>query len=378
MDTILFPIKWVIAWIMYGVHKGFTAIGLPDGPGIAWVLSIVGLTIVVRILILPLFKKQIESTRATQIIQPKIKKLQAKYKGKTDTYSRQRMQAEMQAIYRDAGTSPFATCLPLLIQMPIFFALFRVLTRLGSIANGAEGIGPITTDVAGDIEKSVVFGAPLSASFNSPELGGGDAMTVRIVAGILTLVMTLTMFYSQKLMIDKNLPEDAKSNDNPMYRTQKMMMYIFPFIFVFSGVAFPIGVLVYWVISNLWSTGQQLYMLAVAPAPGSDAYIAKKKRDREKLIKAGLDPDEVERQERLARGEDEEEETVGQRRQPVGKNRAKKKGLPTQDEVEAVDETPTDDVQVDKGGLTPEQRAAQRAAKKAEQRRIARQKRNKR
>ncbi len=101
---------WVIAWIMNIIHTGLTALGLPEGPGSAWVWSIVGLTIVVRLLILPLFKKQINSSRAQQLIQPELKKLQKKYKGKKDTYSQQRMQAEMQAIYKDAGTSPFAAC----------------------------------------------------------------------------------------------------------------------------------------------------------------------------------------------------------------------------------------------------------------------------
>ncbi len=94
MDTILLPIMWVIAWIMDIIHRGLTAIGLADGAGSAWVWSIVGLTVVVRILILPLFKKQINSSRAQQLIQPELKKLQKKYKGKKDTYSQQRMQAE--------------------------------------------------------------------------------------------------------------------------------------------------------------------------------------------------------------------------------------------------------------------------------------------
>lgn len=414
MDTILYPIMWVIAWIMNLVHMGLTAIGMPDGAGAAWVWSIVGLTIVVRILILPLFKKQINSSRAQQMIQPELQKLQKKYKNKKDTYSQQRMQAEMQAIYKDAGTSPFAACMPLLIQTPIFFALFRVLNNLVPIANGTRGaIGPLDQAMAEQIEASRVFGAPLSASFSDPTAGGGEEVTVRIVAMILVILMSATMFFSQRMMISKNMPDASKSNDNPMYRTQKMMIYIFPVIFLFSGVAFPIGVLVYWVISNIWSFGQQLYMITQAPAPGSEAYRAKQKRDRERRIKKGLSP--------------EEESTVvveepkGQRQQPIGKNRAKRKGIdkeqataipepkpepkpapsesqdtaarpnkkkskkqrqkeaapaPAPEQVEeAPVESSADDTHVDKGGLTAAERAAARAERRAEERRIQRQKR---
>lgn len=409
MDTILFPIMWVIAWIMNIVHTGLTALGLPEGSGSAWVWSIVGLTVVVRILILPLFKKQINSSRAQQLIQPELKKLQKKYKGKKDTYSQQRMQAEMQAIYKDAGTSPFAACMPLLIQTPIFLALFRVLNNLVPIANGDRGaIGPLDQAMAEQIEASQVFGAPLAASFNNPTLGGGDELTVRIVAMILVVTMSATMFFSQRMMISKNMPEEAKSSDNPMYRTQQMMIWIFPVIFLISGVAFPIGVLIYWVVSNIWSAGQQMYMITNAPAPGSDAYKAKQKRDREKRLKKGLPAEEskdviVEEQKR-------------QRQQPVGKNRAKKRGIDKDEakkviadapepeildqpagkkkkdrpapEVASTPESPEDLVDeaveevghelvdgVDKGGLTAAERAAVRAARRAEQRRIQREKR---
>ena len=421
MDTILSPIMWVIAWIMNIIHTGLTALGLPEGPGSAWVWSIVGLTIVVRLLILPLFKKQINSSRAQQLIQPELKKLQKKYKGKKDTYSQQRMQAEMQAIYKDAGTSPFAACMPLLIQTPIFLALFRVLNNLNSIANEVRGpIGPLDQALAQDIQSSEVFGAPLAVSFSNPSLGGivSDDTTVRIVAMVLVIIMSASMFFSQRMMISKNMPEEAKSADNPMYRTQRIMIWMFPFIFLISGVAFPIGVLIYWVVSNIWSFGQQLYMITNAPAPGSDAFKAKEKRDKERRIKKGLPAEEPKASTAVI------DEPRGQRQQPVGKNRAKKLGIdkeeaktleaqaapapaeepapvqaskkkskkqrqaeaakavdnaePTAEELvdEAVAETGEQLVDdIDKGGLTPAERAAVRAARRAELRRIQREKR---
>lgn len=385
MEAILFPFKWIEAWIMKIVHEGFTALGMSDGSGAAWVLAIVGLTIIVRILIVPLFKKQIRAQRAQQLIQPELKKLQKKYKGKRDSYSQQRMQAEMQAIYKDAGTSPFASCMPLLVQMPIFFALFRLLQALGPIArNEVEAIGPIDQKLASDIEASTVFGAPLSASFREPLIGGGSESTVKIVAMILVVLMCVSMFISQRMILTKNMPAEAKSSDNPMYRTQQMMIWIFPVIFLISGIAFPIGVLVYWVVSNLWATGQQLYMITVVPAPGSEAYEAKKKRDREKRIKKGLPPEEPKAPAA------EEEEPRGQRQQPVGKNRAKRKGISKEAATKLPEPKPepADEAQQPKKKKSKKQRQKQaqqanakdpnaRARARAEERRRARQAKNK-
>ena len=127
MDTLLWPLKVAVAWVMVTIHKALVLIGFPDGPGVAWVLSIIGLTIVVRLLIMPLFVKQIRASRGMQLLQPEMQALQAKYKGKKDPESRQRMNEEMMALYRKHGTNPMASCLPILVQMPIFFALFRVL-----------------------------------------------------------------------------------------------------------------------------------------------------------------------------------------------------------------------------------------------------------
>ena len=151
MDTLLWPLKVAVAWVMVTIHKALVLIGFPDGPGIAWVLSIIGLTIVVRLLIMPLFVKQIRASRGMQLLQPELQALQAKYKGKKDPESRQRMNEEMMALYRKHGTNPMASCLPILVQMPIFFALFRVLASLGAVAAGKYGrpsIGPLTQQLA--------------------------------------------------------------------------------------------------------------------------------------------------------------------------------------------------------------------------------------
>src|SRR5918997_1696176 len=164
----LYPLEWVVAWIMYGSHSLLTRLGLAPGPGIAWVLSIVALVIVIRIVLIPLFFKQIKASRGMQTMQPELQAIQKKYKGKSDPNSREAMTRETMELYRKHGTNPFASCLPLLLQSPIFFALFRVLNSLVPISGGEyyrDSIGPITRGVAEDIETSTLFGAQLSDIF---------------------------------------------------------------------------------------------------------------------------------------------------------------------------------------------------------------------
>jgi len=163
MATLLWPLKVAVAWVMVTIHKALVLIGFPDGPGVAWVLSIIGLTIVVRLLIMPLFVKQIRASRGMQLLQPEMQALQAKYKGKKDQASRQRKKEEMMALYRKHGTNPLSSCMPILIQMPIFFALFRVLANLEAIADhsyqGRDSIGPLTAELANQGQHSTGFGA---------------------------------------------------------------------------------------------------------------------------------------------------------------------------------------------------------------------------
>src|SRR5262245_4230865 len=128
-NTLLWPIKWVIEAILVGFHTFWTWTGLPAEAGITWVLSIVGLVLVVRAALIPIFVRQIRSQRKMMEVAPQLKKIQDKYKGKRDQYSREAMQRETMELYRKAGTNPFSSCLPLLIQMPIFFSLFSVLNE---------------------------------------------------------------------------------------------------------------------------------------------------------------------------------------------------------------------------------------------------------
>src|SRR5699024_9127987 len=268
-DTVLWPLKVAVAWIMVQAHDALTFLGMDPAGGWTWVLSIVALVVVIRVLLIPLFVRQIKASRGMQVVQPEIQKLQKKYKGKTDPASRQAMQQEMSAIYKEAGTSPFASCLPLIAQMPVFFALYRVLYSLPDVASGSyhgrDSIGPLTKTLAAKAESSTIFGAPLASSF----MGDGATLSVRLVTATLIVLMSATTLFTQRQLTMKNMP--AASQDSPMARQQKMMMYIFPLIFLFIGVQFPMGVLIYWTTSNLWTLGQQFIVIRNSPTPGSEA-----------------------------------------------------------------------------------------------------------
>ena len=385
MDKILWPLMVAVAWVMVYIHKFLVLIGIgkPDAPGVAWVLSIIGLTVFVRILIMPLFVKQIRASRGMQLMQPELQALQAKYKGKKDPASRQRQQEEMMALYRKHGTNPFSSCMPILIQMPIFFALFRVLANLGKVADssgygGHSAIGPLTADLAEQVQNSTVFGASLSSSFmNSSDL------TVKIVTVIMIIAMSATQWYTMAQLSMKNMPESSKNSDNPMMRSQRMMMTVMPLFFAFTGVQFQIGVLIYWVTSNLWTMGQQFYTINRMPAPGSEA--EKKFRARENAKRARKGLPSLEEEERAKAEAEGTAQVGGQRVQPVRKDRQKKgSGRATpgsggkSESVSAVNE---DDAVTGgsssrrPGGLTDEEIARRRYEKRARERKRAAQRR---
>ena len=273
LNTILYPLEYAVAFLMVTFHSALTAIGLPETSGWTWALSIVGLVIVIRIILIPLFVKQIKASRGLQLIQPEMKKIQAKYKDKKDPESRQAMTQETMALYKHTGTNPFASCLPILLQAPIFFALFRV---LNDKIQKKTGIGPLTPELAAQADASTLFGAPLSSTF----LKADGNLTVQIITVVLIILMSATTFTTQRQLMMKNMP--AAALDNPFAQQQKILLYVLPVVFAVSGVNFPIGVLLYWLTTNLWSMGQQFYVIRRMPAPGSLAEKALDDRRRRK------------------------------------------------------------------------------------------------
>src|SRR3954469_16514636 len=267
------PLYYAISAILVAWHAFFGLFMDPDGGG-AWVLSIIGLTLVIRALLIPLFVKQIKSSRNMQLIQPKVKELQKKY-----GHDRERLAQETMKLYKESGTNPFASCLPILIQMPIFLALFRLLDHH---AAKSSGIAFLTDELARSFGEAKLFGTiPITASF----LHSGGVLAVQVLAAVLVVAMTATTFTTQRQLMSKNMPPDALSG--PYAQQQKLLLYVLPVVFAVGGIAFPIGVLFYWTTSNLWTMGQQFYVIRNNPAPGTAAATAKAERDRAKAAKHG-------------------------------------------------------------------------------------------
>ena len=274
------PLYYAISGVLIAWHELFTALGLDPEGGAGWALSIIGLTLVIRAALIPLFVRQIKASRNMQLIQPKVRELQKKY-----GHDRERLAQETMKLYKDSGTNPFASCLPILLQMPIFFTLFHLLNEA---ARKEEGKGFLTDALAQDFGESKIFGkVPLAESFWGAGVwreGGGDG-GVMVLALILVLAMTATTFFTQRQLMSKNMPADALSG--PYAQQQKLLLYVLPVAFGLGGVAFPIGVLLYWTTSNLWTMGQQFYVIRNNPAPGTPAFKAKQDRDRAKAAKRG-------------------------------------------------------------------------------------------
>jgi YidC/Oxa1 family membrane protein insertase len=259
IDTLLTPFEWVVAWLMVNFHTLLSTIGLAEDSGFTWGLSIAGLVVVIRVVLFPLFVKQILATRRMQLIQPEMRKIQKKYEGKTDPESRQAMTQETMDLYKRAGTNPFSSCVPTLLQLPVFFALFRVLNNLSDIASGKRAtIGAMTKDLASSAEQSSIFGAGLSSTFaHAPNSG------TRIVTVVLIVLMSATAFTTQRQLMMKNMPANVMGSSFGEH--QKIVLYLTPVFFALSGISFPIGVLLYWLTTNVWSMGQQFYTIRDTP-----------------------------------------------------------------------------------------------------------------
>lgn len=269
----MFILDWLriaVSWVLVTFHAALTPVFGRDS-GITWALSIVGLVLVIRVALIPLFVKQIRAQRNLQIIQPRMKEIQDKYAG-----DRERQSQEMMKIYRETGTNPLASCLPILLQSPVFFALFSVLQGISTGHKQGVFNWSQYTDLYDSARSAVLFSVPLHSSFKD----AGQTthpMATQVVAATMVVLMTATTFITQRQLMVKNV-----AADNPMVQQQKMMMYIFPFMFAIGGFGFPIGVLIYWLVSNLWTMGQQFWVIRNSPQPNTPAYAAWEARQRAK------------------------------------------------------------------------------------------------
>jgi YidC/Oxa1 family membrane protein insertase len=268
VDTIASLFSFIttpVSWVIVQFHSVYGALFGPD-TGWAWGLSIVSLVILIRICLIPLFVKQIKATRAMQTLQPEMKKIQERYKN-----DKQRQSEEMMKLYKDTGTNPLSSCLPILAQSPFFFALYHVLNSIAS----NDTIGVINTSLLESAQKAHIVGAPLAVKFTDSaskvEALGASLTDVRVVTAIMIVLMSASQFFTQRQLMTKNVDTTVKT---PFMQQQKMLMYVFPVMFAVFGINFPVGVLVYWLTTNVWTMGQQMYVIHNNPTPGSKAQAA--------------------------------------------------------------------------------------------------------
>jgi len=202
-----------------------------DNAGLSWGGAIIALTILTRAILIPLTYRQLKGMRAMQALQPQIKEIQEKYKN-----DRQRMQQEMMRFYQENKVNPFATCIPLLAQIPVFITLFSVLHNELPADIGCQ---------AGHCgsEASFLFINDLTAKAHGAEL---------IVLLVLYVGTQLVSSMVMTLTADKS---------------QRMMMMLLPFVFVVFVINFPAGLVLYWITTNVWTIGQQYTIQRLIPAP---------------------------------------------------------------------------------------------------------------
>ena len=298
MSEILNPLYTAVSWVLITFHD---LLNFTNNEDLQWSVGIIALVVLIRIILIPLFVKQIKSQRALTALQPHMKAIQKKYKD-----DRQKQSEEMMKLYKEHKTNPLASCFPILAQAPMFFALFWVLNGISQ--NKPHGL--LKGEYLVSAQSASFFGAPLSDTFL-----GADVTSTKIIAIALIIFMSATTFTTQRQLMVKGMPKMDSSN-NIMLQQQKIMLYVFPIIFAVTGVNFPVGVLIYWSTTNLWTWGQQYYVIKRNPTPGSPAYEELQKKRAAK----GLLDEKSNDQDGSTIVENQPEQT-GQRKQPKKKKK---------------------------------------------------------
>jgi len=222
MQKIFQPLIDFFEWILLRFH---------DGLGFSWGMSIIALTVCTRALLIPLTYKQLKGMRALQALQPQIKEIQAKFKN-----DRQRMQQEMMRFYQENKVNPFASCIPLLAQLPVFITLFYVLQNELPADIGCE---------AGHCGAEASF---LFINDLTTKATGGE------------LIALLILYVGTQLISGMVMSVTAD-------KSQRVMMFLLPLIFVPFVINFPAGLVLYWITTNIWTIGQQYTIQRLIPAP---------------------------------------------------------------------------------------------------------------
>ncbi|MFC9971923.1 membrane protein insertase YidC [Spirillospora sp. NPDC127200] len=250
----------IVAQLIVWIHTGLSSIGIDKDSGWAWGGSIILLTVLLRLLLVPLFVKQIHASRKMQELNPKVQALRKKYKN-----DKQRLNQEVMKLYQENGANPLSGCLPLLVQMPVFIGLFQVLKQV-SDAKPGEGVFAVTPDLVSSAQKANIFGAHIPDTFLNAFGADPKSWSAIVITGIAVIISSCTTFFTVRASMKR---QPVTDENNPMMQAQKMMVFLAP-LFGLFGLGFPLGVLMYWVTSNSWTLVQQHYIYSKYPPLGTD------------------------------------------------------------------------------------------------------------
>lgn len=252
-----------VSWVLLQWHHFFSFVGVDKASGLNWALSIVFLVITARLLLFRLFIKQVKYQRHMQTVQPKMQALRKKYKD-----DKAELQRQMMKLQQEEGFNPLAGCLPMFLQLPVFWGLYHTLRHLSNSVYSCNNhrldphltlYGFSQTETCNGA-KSNIFGAPLAARLTDPvstiHTLGGEVTVTRIVVLILVIISASATFTTQLLVrrAQVTTPEGTAAT------IQRFMLFGVPLGTLGSGLFFPLGVLLYWFTSNTWTMGQQLYI----------------------------------------------------------------------------------------------------------------------
>jgi YidC/Oxa1 family membrane protein insertase len=254
-----------VAWVIKQIYGGLSHL-FGTGSGWTWALSIVILVALMRLIMVPLFIKQMHTTRAMTALAPQMTALRKKYKG-----DKQALNEEMMKLYKEAHVNPLMGCLPVVAQLPMFFALFSVLRAIAEWKPGQVPKYGLTLQMVQSAQHAKILGATVADKFLFTH-GVHVPLQAKIVILCAVLVSMVTTYLTVRQSMKRGMMP-AATPDNPMGQSQKYMAYIMPF-FALSGLYWPFGLVLYWVTTNLWTLGQQWVLFRRFPQPAAAAAAA--------------------------------------------------------------------------------------------------------
>ena len=251
-----------VGWVFTHIYDVLKPVFGPTS-GWTWFLTIVLLVALMRLIMVPLFIKQMHTTRAMSSLQPQMAALRKKYKNDKQTLNQETMK-----LYQEAGVNPLMGCLPFVLQLPLFFGLFSVLRAIANYKPGTAPLYGLPRSMVTAGTQAKILGAKISDKVLFTHGLYVPLHAKLVILGAVLISMATTYLTIRQSMKRGMMP--AATPDNPMASSQKYMAYIMPF-FALTGLYWPFGLVLYWVTTNVWTLGQQ-YLLGkrypyTPPAP---------------------------------------------------------------------------------------------------------------